>query len=137
VDERFELLFDGDCGLCRACVRWLERRDVHGRLRCAPSFTCTWPDAASLPFADTVIVRDAEGATYFRSTAVARALAAVPGFWGLVGRWFVVVNRFAPARRLNDLLYEIVGRNRRTISNGLVRVGLLDASCRLPDSSTP
>ncbi len=130
--QKLELVFDGDCGLCQACVRWLERHDRAGRITCVASAQCTWSDRASLPFNDTVVVRDSDGKTFFRSTAVAKALGVLPGVWGFVGRWVQFVNRCTPLRRLNDWLYHVVGRNRRVVSNFLVRRGLLDESCRVP-----
>jgi len=134
VVERFELVFDGDCGLCHACVRWLERHDRDHRITCVTSMQCTWSDCASLPFADTVVVRDSDGRTYLRSSAVAKALSNLPGLWGSLGRGVLFVNEYAPIRRFNDGLYHLVGRNRGAISNVLVRLGLLDTSCRVPSS---
>jgi predicted DCC family thiol-disulfide oxidoreductase YuxK len=132
VTELLELMFDGDCGMCRACVRWLERHDQNHHIHCTASSECAWGDAGSLPFADTVVVRDNRGTTYLFSTAVAKALSALPGVWGILGKWVLLVNRFPPFRSFNDFQYRLVGRNRRLISNGLVRLGLLDSSCRIP-----
>lgn len=125
-------MFDGDCGLCRASVRWLAQKDSHDEILCRPSSACTWNDAATLPFAETVVVRDAVGTTYLRSSAVAKSLSVLPGAYGRLGTLVLAANRLSPLRAVNDLLYLFVGKNRRRISNGLVRMGLLDASCRVP-----
>jgi predicted DCC family thiol-disulfide oxidoreductase YuxK len=132
VTQQLELMFDGDCGICRACVRWLERHDRDQHIQCTASSECAWSDAASLPFARSVVVRDGRGTTYLFSTAVAKALSALPGRWGILGKWVLLVNRFPPFRSFNDFQYRLVSRNRRTISNVLVRLGLLDSSCRIP-----
>ena len=125
------LVYDGDCGLCRACVRWVERRDGAKLITAFPSSTCTWSDAKSLPFADTVVVRRADGETLLRSSAVAETLRALPGMWRVVGALVLSLNTLPPLRVAFDALYDLVARNRRFISNGLVRLGLLDASCRI------
>ncbi len=125
-------MYDGDCGLCRACVRWLERHDNSKVISCAPAVTCTWDDASTLPFDKTVVVRDSNGVTFLRSSAVARSLKALPGFWGILGSVILTANAATPVRAFNDFLYHLVGKNRRHISNALVRLGLLDASCRMP-----
>ncbi len=129
-----ELIFDGDCGLCRACVGWVSRRDESKRISCTPSSQCTWDDADSLSFLTTVVVRDNAGRTFLRSSAVARTLSALPGPWHYLGRLVLAVNLIAPFRLINDGCYTLIAKNRRAISNGLVRVGLLDASCRIPTS---
>jgi predicted DCC family thiol-disulfide oxidoreductase YuxK len=88
-----------------------------------------------MPFDKSVVVRDASGATYLRSSAVAKALSVLPGAYGRLGTVVLAANRWAPLRALNDLLYHVVAKNRRRISNGLVRVGLLDSSCRVASAS--
>ena len=114
-------------------MRWLERHDTLKVISCAPAATCTWDDASTLPFDQTVVLRDANGATYLRSSAVAKSLNVLSGPWGLLGSWVLLVNSLALFRALNDTLYHLVGKNRRHISNALVRLGLLDASCRMPN----
>jgi len=76
------------------------------------------------------MVRDAEGTTWQESSAVARALAALPGAWSLVGRGILVVNE-TPARFIADALYRGVARHRIAISAVLVRSGILAAGCAL------
>lgn len=135
MSEALHLMFDGDCGICQACVRWLDRRDGSKLVVSDPSSQCSWPDAGDLPFADTVIVRDASGATYLRSSAVAKALSVLPGVWGLIGSGVLRVNNVAVFCAVNDHAYRLVSQNRRIISNVLVRLGFLDSSCRVPPST--
>ena len=125
------LVYDGDCGLCRACVQWVERRDGAKLITTMPSASCTWDDANTLPFATTVVVRRADGDTLVRSSAVAATLQSLPGVWRLIGTLVLSLNTVAPVRKGFDALYDAVARHRRLISNGLVRLGLLDASCRI------
>lgn len=130
MSKNLELVFDGDCGLCLACVRWVLRRDNDGLITSGASQMCSWSDASELPFLDTVVVRSDDGTTFLRSSAVAKTLSALPGFWGIFGKSVLFVNLFAPFRKINDFLYDFVAKNRQTLSNGLVRCGLLDSSCR-------
>jgi len=129
-----ELVFDGDCGLCQACVRWLERRDGARHLNCLPSTSCTWDDAAAMPFATTVVVRTSTGETLTASSAVAYALSQLPGLWGLIGKYGLFLNRSPLLKQWHDTLYYAIATNRIVISNTLVRLRLLDESCRVPRS---
>jgi len=36
------LLYDGECALCRACARFVHRRDPHGRLEVVPYQQANW-----------------------------------------------------------------------------------------------
>ncbi len=123
--DRVELIFDGDCGLCRASVDWLKRRDRNHSIQFFPSRECSWNDADLMPFSETVVVRDAQGSTYVRSSAVARALSVLPRFWGIFGKWVLLINRIAFFRIFNDFQYNLVSRNRHTVAIVLSRFGFL------------
>ena len=127
-----EVIYDGDCGICNACIRGLQRRDGAQRLRCTPSSACTWDDAALQPFATTVVVRTSDGRTVTASTAVATALSQLPGFWGLLGRWVCFLNRSRALTAYHDRWYYAVAKRRSRISNALVALRVLDQSCRVP-----
>lgn len=109
------LLFDGECGLCAACVRWMIRRDRAGRLRFAPLqgaaaqgylrvhglpqenfdsmvFAPSWPDGA---------------APLFRTDAALAAIHELGGGWSRALRWL----RFVPAR-VRNLVYRLIARMR-------------------------
>ena len=130
-----ELVYDGDCGLCRASVAWLERRDSARQLHCYPSSACTWPDRNEQPFTKTVVARRGSE-TSTCSTAVATALSVLPGVWGGLGRFALLANRIPLLRTWNDALYQTVAANRIAISRLLVRLHLLDASCMVPSATT-
>jgi len=125
-----ELVYDGDCGLCRASAQWVSRRDRQHRIVCTPSADCTWDDAAQQPFVSTVVVRY-RGATYTASTAVAVALIALPWPWGVLGAWVRFLNRSRLLRGYHDACYYAVARHRLSISRLLVRLRLIDESCSI------
>ncbi len=128
-----EVVFDGDCGICLACVRWLQRRDRDGNIVCTPSSSCEWPDIESLPFSETVLTRDANGEISLNSSAVAAALANVPGYVGVCGRTLLALNTIAPLRAVNDFCYRLFAKNRIRISVVLVRLHLLESGCLVPE----
>ena len=130
--EKTQLVYDGDCGLCRALVRQVERLDSKNRISCTTSATCQWPDAETQPFSTTVVVRSPNGTTYTASSAVALTMSQLTGMIRLLGGWVLFLNRNRWLRSYHDRWYYAVARRRVAISNGLVRIHLLDQSCRVP-----
>jgi len=126
-----ELVYDGDCGLCRASVDWLRRRDPGERIAALPSSSCTWDDVDPALFLTTVVVRGDDGIVT-ASTAAATALSVLPGGWGSLGRLALRVSTVPLAGKLADGCYYLVARNRIAISRFLVRCRLIDASCAVP-----
>lgn len=110
------LLFDGECGLCQACVRFLIRIDEHERLRFAPlqgSQAQAYLRAQGLPtrdFDSLVFVPDWSdrrvGAYRLRTDGALAACAVVGG----VGR--EIANLRALPSWLRDALYRVVARSR-------------------------
>ncbi len=129
MHDSSEVLFDGDCGLCRACASWLLRKDKANRLTCTPASECTWPHVESLPLAQTVLIRTSDGTISSASTAVAQALSELSGVWGLLGRWVIFLNRSRALLTFHDSLYYWMAKRRHRISRGLVRLHLLGQSC--------
>ena len=123
------LLYDGDCGLCRHCVRWMQRHDPLGRLLFATQ---------QLPLAAEVFARHAldpwqtnsavlvlhfgkpAGRLVLRSDAILECLRILGGRWALLA----AVARLVP-RSLRDGVYNWLARNR----HGLFANG---ESCTLP-----
>ena len=132
--SKIEVVFDGDCGICVACVRWLQRRDRDGNIICTPSSSCRWPEIEDLPFSETVMTCDTNGEISLHSDAVAVALANVPGYLGVCGRTVLALNTIAPLRAVNDFCYRLFAKNRIRISAVLVRLHLLEQRCELPAS---
>ena len=110
------LLYDGDCGLCNACVRLLLRLDTLGALRFAPLQSPpaqAYLRAQGLPTEDfdtLVFVPDWEhpvrGDHRVRTDGVLSACAAVGG----LGR--ELANLRALPAGLRDAVYKIVARSR-------------------------
>ena len=92
-----------------------------------------WPDIESLPFSETVLTRDANGEISLNSSAVAAALANVPGYVGVCGRTLLALNTIAPLRAVNDFCYRLFAKNRIRISVVLVRLHLLESGCLVPE----
>ncbi len=108
------LLFDGECGLCNAVVRFLLRRDQAARLRFAPlqseagQATLRRLGLPTADFDSMVFLPAAAGQAYrLRSDGVAAVLQELPGGWVRLGRWFGKVP--APVR---DFGYKVVARTR-------------------------
>ncbi len=108
------LVYDGACGLCRAAVAWVRRRDRGQRLACVPyqhvSPERLPPGLTRAACARAVcLVRPGQGhATGAR--AVAEVLCLLPPPWGHVGR---LVRPWAP---LLEPAYRLIARHRRRLS---------------------
>ena len=111
------LLFDGECGLCQACVRTLLRTDRRGVLRFAPLQGAAAQEflrAQGLPTADfdTLIFvpdwrrREVRGAFLVRTDAVLAACVESGGVLAMLAEARVV------PRRLRDAAYKLVARVR-------------------------
>lgn len=113
------LLYDGECGLCRACVRLLLRADRARRLRFAPlqgGAAQVWLRERGLPTEDfdaLIFVPEwaaPPGAAFQARTDGALAACAAAG--GLLG-WLAVF-RLLP-RGARDAVYRRVARWRRRV----------------------
>jgi predicted DCC family thiol-disulfide oxidoreductase YuxK len=111
------LLFDGECGLCHACVRMLLRADKAGVLAFAPlqgalaqAFLRTQglstTDFDTLIFVPDWAQRTQSGAYLVRTDGVLAACAQVGGGIGVLAGLRVV------PRGLRDALYKLVARFR-------------------------
>jgi predicted DCC family thiol-disulfide oxidoreductase YuxK len=101
--------FDGFCNLCNGTVDFLIRRDRHRRLWFASLQSPRGQrECGATPDGEDPgsVVLSYEGRTYYRSTAVLRAVALLGGGWQLVSVLRVIppplrdtVYRFIAARR--------------------------------------
>ncbi len=130
-----EIIFDGDCSICQASIRWIERHDPAHRIDAVASETLEAYEASVLPVATTVIVRTENGRVLVKSSAVANVMAELPGWPGIVGRAGLLLVRWTPTRVVADASYDLVASNRRVISRFLVRFGVLEDSCQVPHAS--
>lgn len=113
------LLYDGECGLCNAVVRFLLREDPAGRMRFAPLQSepaQAYLKAQGLPTADfdsLVFVPDwgnpVRGGYRLRTAGVCAAADEIGGLWRVVS-WA----RFLPAV-VRDGAYKLVARSRYTL----------------------
>jgi predicted DCC family thiol-disulfide oxidoreductase YuxK len=109
VSARPVVLFDGDCTLCNASVRFIVRRDTRGVFAFRPlQDEVSRRTLAALGHPeppDSIALLDARG-VHFRSDA-ALAIAARLGFpWNLAA-----VFRLVP-RPLRDAVYDFIARRR-------------------------
>lgn len=130
------VLYDGDCRLCNASVRWIIERDPHGVFRFAslssqaartamasvapagsePSLTLAKPP-------DSIVLIDA--ARIFTRSDAALRIAQRLGFpWSLA-----TAARVLP-RRARDLLYDWVARNRYRWCGKQASCGVLTTNLR-------
>lgn len=110
------LLYDGECGLCNAIVRFLLRRDHRGRLRFAALQSApaqSYLRARGLPtedFDSLVFVPDWErpesAAPRLRTDGALSALDEIGGVWRVVAR-----ARALPVW-LRDPFYKMIARSR-------------------------
>lgn len=110
------LLYDGECGLCNALMRFMLRRDRRGVLLFAP---LQGPTAQAFlrahgmnteDFDSLVFIQDlsrADTAFFLRTAGAFRAMSEMGGGWRRLARVLAVV----PAG-CSDLLYKCVARMR-------------------------
>ncbi|KAA3611458.1 MAG: DUF393 domain-containing protein [Planctomycetota bacterium] len=108
------LLFDGQCGYCRAWVdRWIS--DWDGRLECRP-FQTAGDDFPHLPpeaLAKAIHFVNQDGSVSTGAEAIFRATALVPGK-GTAWWWY---RHFPPFAWLSHWIYAMVARNRVLVSS--------------------
>lgn len=113
------LLYDGECGLCNAVVRFLIRRDRSARLRFAPLQSApaqAYLRAQQLPTADfdsLVFVPDwaapVAGAYQLRTDGALGALGTIGGAWRRA-----TLLRILP-RAFRDAVYRLIARTRYAV----------------------
>lgn len=119
------VLFDGECGLCAASVRFILRRDPAARFRFAPLQSATGRRMMAqhhLPPDDLgslVLIED--GRAFRESTAALRVARALRFPWPLLSVCLLL------PRCLRDPVYRLIARNRH-------RLVPLDTTCPLPSA---
>lgn len=104
------LLYDGECGLCDASLRWLLDRDTRGAIRYATLQGAVGrrllaEHGLAVDLSGAVFIEAGRGATR-KSTAILRAMAHLPGLWR-----FAAVAEVFP-RVLRDTVYDFIAANR-------------------------
>lgn len=118
-DRRAQLtvLYDADCGVCRHTARTLRTLDTGGRLRFTPlqgfvAASAADPDRQAL--LARLHVRDARGRWYSGGRAARRIAEVIPALLPLG-----LVARLPGAGRVTDAAYDLVARNRQSLSRWL------------------
>ena len=85
--DRPVVFFDGVCGLCNASVDFFLKRDRGGVFLFAPLQGETAKERLDVKDTDNLgsVVLQVDGKTFRHSSAVARMLWRLGGFWGFVG----------------------------------------------------
>jgi predicted DCC family thiol-disulfide oxidoreductase YuxK len=130
LDSAPVLLYDGECGLCNALIRFLMRRDRGGRLRYAPLQSApaqAYLRAHGLPtqdFSSLVLVDDWEGRGpgRFKTDGAIGAFEAVGGPLR-IARFLRII-----PRPLRDAAYSAIARVRYAIFGAYVPRPLEDPS---------
>ena len=118
------LVFDGGCGICTRCARWVEHR-VAGS-------TQPWQrlDLRSVGLSPTDVADYAwwvtpDGTRRRGHRAIAGALRAVGGGWAAIGRLLEV----PPVSWLAAAVYQLVARNRHRLRRFGIKPACADGGC--------
>lgn len=98
---RWLVVYDGDCGFCRATVRWALRRDRRDRLRARPFQEPGVLEETGIDRADAeraVFLVAPDGRRWSGADASARVLQLLPR-WSLLGRFLALPGVVHLARR--------------------------------------
>ena len=112
---RLAVVFDGTCGPCTRCARWLRRRDRRGAISVVasqlPGVLAAY--GLSRPEADRAAwAIEPDGSRFEGAAAVARALAELGGPWRLAASLY----RVAPLRVAADAGYRWFAGNRTRLA---------------------
>jgi predicted DCC family thiol-disulfide oxidoreductase YuxK len=110
------LIFDGECGFCRACATWIERRWTDTP---TPRVIAWQAVAREMPELDAPTIRQMRESVWWidaerrdaGSRAIARALLATRAPWRLAGRALLS----APWSWIADPVYRVVARHRHRL----------------------
>jgi predicted DCC family thiol-disulfide oxidoreductase YuxK len=121
------LIFDGDCGFCTACARWIEHRWTRTptpRIIPWQALANDWPDLAT-----PTIPQMRESVWWIDgnhrragSRAIANALVATSSPWRLVG--FALLS--APLSWFGEPAYRVVARHRHRLPGSTSACRVLD-----------
>lgn len=122
------LVYDGACGLCTRSIAFVARHDRRRRFAFVPrddaaAVAAFGTPLPTLPGPGSVVLVDADGRVFTRSTAVLRAARALDFPWNLLAAGLLV------PRAIRDALYDVVARHRH-------RFGA-PVSCPLPPPRDP
>ena len=130
--SRPRVIYDGDCGVCCACIEWLRRRDGDA-LEFLPLQS---PNVARLglpleKLRQSIHLVEPDGTVFNAAAAALRLLARNPR----QAHWLRWYERDAVFAELSEAVYAFVARNRGAVSWLLGRFGpraFARVVCRLP-----
>lgn len=109
--DRYTVIYDGECGICRRSVELLRDWDAHDRLRLlpfqAPGVMDRYPELSEREFREAVQVIAPDGRHWSGADAVEHALAQTPR-----GRRFTWLFKLPFARPIARRVYRWVARHR-------------------------
>lgn len=114
--SNLNLVYDGECGLCIALVRWVKNRDRSARINPVPYQDGRELERLGLSPEEAqrqVYVVEAGRGKRGGAAAINRILEVLGGPWGMVARAYTL----RPVAFLEERLYHWVSRNRRWIGN--------------------
>lgn len=111
-----ELIYDGDCGFCTRCARWIEGRWAPGAARAVAAATRTDGELRAVGLTrvdveDAAWWIDADGTAHRGERAIAAALGESRGWPRWAGRALTRV----PLRWLAPIAYRTVARHRHRL----------------------
>ena len=112
--DRWTLVYDGDCGFCRATVRWALARDRRGRIDARPFQEPGVPAETGIPRQEAeraAFLVAPDGRTWRGADAAARTLRLLPG-WGPLGRFLELPG----VRLLSRIAYRWIAEHRPLVS---------------------
>ena len=113
MEDNPVIVYDGYCNLCGAIVRFVKKRDRHGRFRYVPLQSERGGEIAAAAgieagnISTVILFHDSE--YYIRSSAALRVFRLLGGGWKLL-YGFIIVPRF-----IRDFIYNMVARTRYLI----------------------
>ena len=114
-EPRLVLLFDGTCGICTRCARWVRERDKDGKILTVPSQSPYWSSRFSVTPEDAerrVYAMDATGRKFAGAAAINRVLEELGGNAAILGKLY----RFPPLAVIENALYPVVAHYRYLLS---------------------
>ena len=105
--DKYLIVYDGDCPMCNWAVRFLMTRDQKDLFRFVPGNSDLLSDHTAITkrsYSSVLLLLNGE--LFDRSEAVIRIVEVMPGLWNLLG-----IFRIIP-RKLRDYIYDLIARNR-------------------------
>ena len=111
TSDRWTLIFDGECGICRRSVDWIRLRDRDGRVETLPFHDAVvplrFPEIPPERFTQAMQLVSPRGKRWEGARAAEELLRLLPR-WRAVAPFF----RIPLVRTLADRVYRWVARNR-------------------------